>query len=179
MKHLKILTLVLIAAIVTNCKKDDTKDQTKPVIDMSFAGASPMNCDTVRYGNDLILKVKFSDNAELGSFSVSIHDNFDGHSHSTEALECNNHAHEEDEHHMAEDHEQEEGHEHDESGFRFVHDYVIPTGLTEYETTVVIPIPAANEHNEMFEEGSYHFFISLTDKQGWSTEKGLSLTFVY
>ena len=35
------------------------------------------------------MKVRFTDNAELGSYSINIHNNFDHHSHSTEVEECN------------------------------------------------------------------------------------------
>ena len=33
--------------------------------------------------------------------------------------------------------------------------------------------------NGLYDEGDYHFFISLTDKEGWSAQKGLSVKMLH
>lgn len=62
--------------------------------------------------------------------------------------------------------------------FVFIQDYSIPEGLKEYETNLQIYIPAANG-NGIMDGGDYHFFISLTDKEGWSANKGLSIKLLH
>ena len=88
------------------------------------------------------------------------HNNFDHHSHSTEVSACElwpvkipvN-------------------------PFVFIDDFDIPAGSTEFKTSQIISIPTSNGNGE-FDEGDYHFFISLTDKEGWSTQKGLSIKII-
>jgi len=70
------------------CNKENDIDKEKPVIDLSGPDAFPQNCDTIYFGESFNFNVLFSDNVELGSFSIDIHHNFDHHSHSTEVTEC-------------------------------------------------------------------------------------------
>jgi len=127
------------------------------VINIDFEGAFPINCDTLYFGESFTLKLLFSDNAELGSYSIDIHNNFDHHNHSTELTVC------------VLDPVKEPL-----NPYVFINDYAIPEGLREYETNLEISIPAGNTVS-VFDEGDYHFFISLTDKEGWSTQKGLNI----
>jgi hypothetical protein len=55
-----------------------------------------------------------------------------------------------------------------------IEDYDIPEGLDAYETLLEITVPNGNSAGE-FDEGDYHFFVSLTDNEGWSAQKGLSI----
>ena len=107
------------------------------------------------------MKLKFTDNAELGSFSVELHNNFDHHSHSTEVTQCEFSAMKD-----------------PDNPFRFIQDYEIPTGQQEHATDVSIALPSANDEGS-FDEGDYHFFISLTDAEGWSTQKGLNIKMLH
>jgi hypothetical protein len=59
-----------------------------------------------------------------------------------------------------------------------IEEFEIPSNLMEYETDVSIAIPASNGTGS-YDEGDYHFFISLTDAEGWSTQKGLSIKILY
>ena len=59
-----------------------------------------------------------------------------------------------------------------------IEEFEIPSNLMEYETDVSISIPASNGTGS-YDEGGYHFFISLTDTEGWSTQKGLSIKILY
>ena len=158
MKKFKTFFILFLALVILNvCSKDDETDKQKPLIDLSIQGAFPVNCDTIYFGESFIFKVLFSDNAELGSFSIGIHHNFDHHSHSTEVTECNL-----------------DPKKNPVNPFVFIQDYDIPAGLKEYETNQSISVPSGNSSGA-FDEGDYHLFIRLTDKEGWSTQKGLSI----
>ncbi|WP_347840679.1 DUF4625 domain-containing protein [uncultured Draconibacterium sp.] len=150
-----------IVLLATACSDDGQIDKEKPVIDNSFANAFPTNCDTIYFGEAFNLKLLFSDNVELGSYSIDIHNNFDHHSHSTEVAECSLSPKKD-----------------PENPFVFIDDYSIPEGLKDYKTNMSVSIPADNQVG-LFDEGDYHFFVSLTDKEGWSTQMGLSIKIKY
>jgi len=152
-----ILTMML--ALPFSCEKEI--DQEKPSIDLSIPDAFPVNCDTLYFGESFKLKVYFSDNAELGSYSLDIHNNFDHHSHSTEVTVCSL-----------------DPVKDPVNPFLLVDEFGIPSGLKEYETDLPISIPAGNGTG-LFDEGDYHFFISLTDAEGWSSQKGLNLKILH
>ena len=143
------------------CEKDDKIDKEKPTIDLSIQDAFPVNCDTIYFGESFELKVLFSDNIALGSYSIDIHHNFDHHSHSTEVTECSLDPIKE-----------------PVNPFLFIEDYDIPEGKADYETAESIAI-SSGDGNGLFDEGDYHFFISLTDREGWSAQKGLSIKMLH
>lgn len=154
-----IPTILLI--FFSSCEKDEKIDTEKPVIDSSIANAFPVSCDTLYFGESFEFNVLFSDNAELGSYSISIHNNFDHHSHSTEVIECSL-----------------DPIKDPVNPLLFIEDFTIPVGLAKYETNVSIFIPDS-DGGMVYDEGDYHFFISLTDHEGWSAQKGLSIKFLY
>lgn len=147
--------------ILSSCQKENDIDDIKPIIDLSFAEAFPNNCDTLYFGESFTLKMRFTDNRELGTFSIAIHDNFDHHSHSTELTECTL------------DPVKEAI-----NSYRYIQDFEIPAGLMDYETNISIELPSEDQ-NGSFDPGDYHFFISLTDAEGWSAQKGLSIKILY
>ena len=157
MKTYKILLPFLLIVFLNSCEKDKEVDTEKPVIDLSIQDAFPINCDTIYFGETFELKVLFMDNVELGSYSIDIHNNFDHHSHSTEVTEC----------HLDPVKEPI-------NPFLFIDEYQIPSGQPEFKTNLSISIPSGNGNGD-YDEGDYHFFISLTDKEGWSSQKGLSI----
>ncbi len=160
MKIYRILIIpVFFLVFFSSCEKDIDKE--KPTIDLTIQDAFPVNCDTIFFGESFELKVLFADNVELGSYSIDIHHNFDHHSHSTEVTECSL------------DPKKDPAYP-----FLLIEDYAIPTGQNEYETNISISIPSG-DGNELFDEGDYHFFISLTDKEGWSAQKGLSIKMLH
>lgn len=162
MKNFKwILIPVFLFLLISSCDKDEEADTEKPVIDLSMEDAYPVNCDTIYFGEPFKLKAIFSDNVELGSFSMDIHNNFDHHSHSTEVTECDMDPVKE-----------------PVNPFTFIEDYKIPDGLEEYETDLTVSIPSGNDSG-LYDEGDYHFFISLTDIEGWSSQKGLSIKMLH
>ncbi len=162
MKNISILPIIFLAlAFLSSCEKEEAIDLEKPVIDLSIPGAFPVNCDTLYFGESFEFKVLFSDNAELGSFSIDIHNNFDHHSHSTEVTECNL-----------------DPMKAPVNPFLFIEDYAIPEEVNKLETNRPIFIPAGDDDG-LYDEGDYHFFISLTDKEGWSDQIGLSIKMLH
>ena len=156
-----IILLGFLLFFMSSCEKDNDIDTEKPSIDIGFTDAFPVNCDTIYFGESFELKLLFSDNVELGSYSIDIHNNFDHHSHSTEVTSCSFDAVKD-----------------PVNPFTFIDDYTIGSGLKEHQTSLSISVPAGDNAG-MYDEGDYHFFISLTDKEGWSAQKGLSIKMLY
>lgn len=165
MKILKLLSITTVLSFfIYSCEKEDEIDKEKPVIDLSIPNAFPVNCDTLYFGESFNFKVLISDNLELGSisaFSIDIHNNFDNHSHSTEVTACNIDPVKE-----------------PVNPYLFIKSFDIPSGVSKYETNLEISIPSSDSNGD-YDEGDYHFFISLTDKNGWSTQKGLSVKMLH
>lgn len=148
--------LVFTAILLTACNKEDI-DQEKPVINLAIQDSYPRNCDTLWLDESFTFKAMFTDNRELGSFSIEIHENFDHHSHSTEAIACE----------LMPEKEPV-------NPFEFLKDYPIPEGLSRYDALVEITIPQGNIKGD-YDDGDYDLYISLTDREGWSAQKGLSV----
>ncbi|MFA6200210.1 MAG: DUF4625 domain-containing protein [Bacteroidales bacterium] len=163
MKTLKFILIPLLSLLIfSTCNKDESIDTEKPEIDLSIQGAFPIGCDTIYFDEPFTLKALFRDNVELGSFSIDIHNNFDHHSHSTEVIECSL-----------------DPIKQAVNPFTLIQDYKIPASSKEYLTNLTITIPSSNSNGSSFDDGDYHFFISLTDKDGWSTQKGLSIKILH
>ena len=161
MKINKLIVSILLLFVFVSCAKENDVDREKPVIDLTRTDAFPVNCDTLYFGEPFLLNVLFTDNAELGSYSIDIHNNFDHHSHSTEISECNIAANKD-----------------PVNPYLFISDYSIPDGETNFNTNISISIPSG-DGNGLYDEGDYHFYISLTDKEGWSTQKGLNIKMLH
>lgn len=150
--YIAISFLLVIAA----CDPVEIDDQ-KPVVDLSMENAFPVSCDTLYLGENFTWKVRFTDNVELGSYSLEIHHNFDHHAHSTEPASC-----------------ELDPVKETVNPFHTIMDFDIPSGSAEYTVNESIPIPLSDANGE-FDPGDYHFFISLTDREGWSVQKGLNI----
>ena len=135
-------------------------DDQKPVIDLSVEEAFPVNCDTIVLGQSFTFRMKFSDNAELGSYSIEIHHNFDHHAHSTEVEQC------------PLDPVKEPV-----FPLYYLQDFTIPEGTGEFLATQEILLPLAGSDGD-YDTGDYHFFVRLTDREGWSAQKGLSVKLI-
>lgn len=68
--------LLLYITFLSSCEKDNG-DTTKPLIEVS----GPVTNDVFYIGNEIHFEVDFSDNEELKSYKIDIHDNFNGHTH--------------------------------------------------------------------------------------------------
>jgi hypothetical protein len=154
MKQIKLFAaLLLTAALLTQCSKDETTvDTGYPEISTDVAGAFPVQCSELQRGQSFTFKATFTDNVELGSFSLDIHHNFDHHNHSTEVNSCNMEAIKAAVKPMV-----------------FIQTYDIPAGLKTYTPTVTINIPAD------VDPGDYHFLVRVVDREGWPVIKGLSV----
>lgn len=151
MKNYLIVLLTIL--VLTACGEDE-----KPAIDLEYPeiilteDSFPIQCSVVERGSTLNFRALFTDNMELGGFSLDIHHNFDHHTHSTEVSDCDT-----DRVKAAI------------NPLLFIQTYTIPAGLSEYEATAEIDIPAD------VDPGDYHFLIRVTDQKGWQTLKGLSI----
>ena len=125
---------------------------TKPVITDTGITANPIDCQTYRRGETVAVHYVFTDNVELGNYNIEIHHNFDHHTHSTSAVEC-----------------EQAATKSPVKPWVYNQDYSIPSGQRSYTSRVDIPIPAD------IDPGDYHFMIRLTDKAGWQELKAVAI----
>ncbi len=155
-KILRINILVLMAMLTASlwwgCSEKEIDDEPAVII-MNKSHHFPLGCDTVYVGESFTFKATFTDNQELGAFNIDIHHNFDHHSHSTELLNC----------------EMDPKKTPTDNVFLFIQSYSIPDGLTSHHAEATIEIPADAD------TGDYHFFLALTDKEGWQTVRGVGI----
>jgi hypothetical protein len=155
----KIIILLVVLSILLNACQDDEKptiDTEKPLIDLTILDAFPTSCDTLYFDEPFIVKALLTDNVELGAFNIDIHNNFDHHTHSTELEQCTLGAVKT-----------------AENPYVYIQDYTLPV-TNEFTTDVSMTIPSS-DGIDLYDEGDYHFQIRLTDKEGWSTMKGLNV----
>jgi len=114
--------------------------------------ASPLNCQEFVRGGVLPFAYLLTDDVELGTYNLEIHNNFDHHTHSTEAGEC-----------------RQDPVKTPVNPWILNKDYSIPDGLTEYKAEINIPIP------EDIDPGEYHFMIRVTDNSGWQQIRSVGI----
>ena len=154
-KKSNIIILSLLCVLYCACSSDnddDTKDMTFPVISDSGITANPVDCQVYHRGESIPFLYVFTDNMELGSYNIEVHNNFDHHTHSSSSVEC-----------------EQEAKKEPVKPWIFNQDYTIPAGQRSYTAKVSIPIPAD------VDPGDYHFMIRLTDKAGWQTLKAMAV----
>lgn len=157
MNFFRLFTISVLLLAINACSSDSSeKDLTPPQILSAGDYTSPLNCQEFTLGGYLPFNYVFTDNVELGSFNLEIHNNFDHHTHSTEEEDC------------GDEHEHEHGQE-PVNPWIFNKDYPIPAGSTAYEADFMIPIP------EDIDTGEYHFMIRLTDAAGWQQLRSVSI----
>lgn len=146
---LTLVSFIVLLVLTISCDNNvEDKDTEKPMVEFFY----PLSCDTVFPGATFTLNALLTDNVELGAYSIDMHQNFDHHSHSTESDEC----------------------ELDEikeavNPFALMTQGDIPAGETSYELNVPIVIPSD------VDKGDYHLELTVTDKEGWSSFKILSI----
>lgn len=146
------ITLMLLCALCACGSTSKEQDKVPPEIVPIGDYASPRNCQEFARGGTLPFAYAFGDNVELGSFNLEIHNNFDHHTHSTEAGECRP------------DPAKEPVHP-----WIYNQDYPIPASLNYYEAAIDIPVPAD------IDPGEYHFMIRVTDASGWQQLRSVSI----
>ena len=155
MKNMRTNGLFLLfLAVISGCKKDKDGpiDTSYPEIQLESQNSFPKQCSIVKRGESFNVRAMLTDNAELGSLSIDIHNNFDHHSHSTEVADCTM-----------------DPIKPTVKPFLFIKSFPIAGGLKTLEANEVISIPAD------IDPGDYHFLIRVTDKEGWQTIKGISI----
>jgi hypothetical protein len=157
----KFIVILAALTLFTSCEEKVDIDKIKPTIDTEYVDAFPSYCDTLYFGETVNLKAYFTDNVELGAYSIDIHHNFDHHSHGHKIEEC----------YLAPKKQPI-------NPLVFLEDYEIPAGLNEYKVNMPVSIPSTNDSGQ-FDEGDYHFQIFVTDKEGWSTPLGLSIKILH
>lgn len=156
-----IFTFLLFACSKEN---DDPIDQTPPTLDIAYEKAFPRSCMELHKGEKYTFRALAEDNFALASYSVSIHHNFDQHTHDKDHGE----------HH--EDH-------HDEhctlgekktpiNPFHYLKSFTIEGSPQEYEITQEIAIP------KDVDTGDYHVQISVLDISGWQSREFISIKIV-
>lgn len=151
MKKNILIILTVLAALAACTEKDMTPPEILPVGDY----ASPLNCQEFARGAVLPFAYLFTDDTQLGSFNIEVHNNFDHHTHSTEAEEC-----------------KEDPAKEPVNPWIFNQDYPIPAGHTSHEALFDIPIP------EDADPGLYHFMIRVTDASGWQQIRSVSIRLI-
>lgn len=143
----KIIPTLLFLCTLCACSSsddDESKDMTYPEISVEGVVANPVNCEIYHRGDVIPFEYLFTDNQELGSYNIEIHQNFEHHTHSTAAEECP----------MDEVKEPVKP-------WVYNQDFSIPAGLRTFKARHDILIPAD------IDTGDYHFMIRLTDYAGW------------
>ena len=161
-KYLALLILVLV--FQNSCTDDDdsTIDTVKPSIDLTIANAFPTSCDTLYFDEPFTVKALSTDNVELGTYNIDIHNNFDQHAHSTGGFDqCTFDAVK-----MAV------------NPYVLIQDYTIPAASAEYTTEISMTIPGS-DGTDLYDEGDYHFELTVVDKEGWSTLVGLNIKILH
>ena len=150
-----LLSLLLLCALCACSGSDDneSRDMTQPVISDQGITANPVECQQYHPGDVIPFHYVFTDDVELGNYNIEIHNNFDHHTHSGSAVEC-----EKDAPKVA-----------GAKAWVFNQDYSIPEGKRTYTARIDIPIPADAE------TGDYHFMIRLTDRAGWQQLKAMAI----
>lgn len=140
------LSLILLCALSACSSSDDSesKDMTYPEISDKGIVAVPTDCDVFNRGEVIPFNYLFTDDTELGSYNIEIHNNFDHHTHSTSSVEC------------AMDAKKEPV-----KPWVYNQDFAIPAGQRSYTARHDIAIPADAD------PGDYHFMVRLTDRAGW------------
>lgn len=150
-KHLIFYSL-LLCLLVTSCSKEESsKDLEKPVIETN-SDAVPQNCQVFYKGEEIPFRYTFTDNEGLGSYNIEIHNNFDHHTHSTDAGDCQ----------LGEEKKPVKP-------WVYNKDFMIQENSLRYNAQVNIPIPAD------IDSGDYHFMIRVTDRSGWQELKAASI----
>lgn len=151
---LSVFFAALLFTACTNNGDEVVKDMEKPVIS-DGAVPSPIDCQVYKKGETIAVRYTFTDNVELGNYNIEIHNNFDHHSHSTSAVEC-------------------EFFPIKSAVNPFIYNktFSIPQGSKTYEAKADIVIPTN------IDSGDYHFEITVSDQAGWQQLKSVSIKIV-
>ena len=147
-----IYSSLLLCALCACSSSDKTEDMLLPEITADGEQTCPVDCQQFKRGSVIAFHYLLSDNVELGSYNIEVHNNFDHHTHSTSAAEC-----------------EIETEKKPVNPWVFNSDFDIPEGLRTYTAVINIDIPAD------IDPGNYHFMVRLTDQAGWQQLKSMAV----
>tara|TARA_R110002050_G_scaffold255741_1_gene394467 strand:- start:441 stop:920 length:480 start_codon:yes stop_codon:yes gene_type:complete len=153
----KYFYIAILILVVSSCTTDDNadKDEQKPTIDINYDEGFPQACSQLVRGETYSFKAMVSDNAELASYSLDIHHNFDHHTHDDQDGECGL------------DPKKKAA-----NPWIFIENYSIEGGLTNYEIGISLTIP----HN--IDTGDYHCSFSVIDETGWQSRTSVDIKII-
>lgn len=125
---------------------------TYPVISDVDIVANPIDCQVYKRGEVIPFHYVFTDDTELGSFNIEIHNNFDHHTHGTSSAECPMDAEKK-----------------PQNPWIYNKDFSIPSGQRTYSARFDISIPSD------VDPGDYHFMIRVTDQAGWQQLRAMAI----
>ncbi|MFY0714081.1 DUF4625 domain-containing protein [Seonamhaeicola sp. NFXS20] len=158
MKNLKLRVIPsLIILLIMSCSSDDNnaKDLEKPTITVNYDGGFPQGCQELLKGETYNFKALVTDNLELASYSIDIHNNFDHHTHDDQVATCDL-----------------DPVKDPTNPFIYIESFSIESGQTSYEFNVSITIPTD------IEAGDYHCSYSVTDVTGWQSITSIDIKIV-
>ncbi len=158
MKTIHLAYLLLLSGIFFGGCDTDSIDQERPIIDFTLEGSFPQACDTIYFDEAFELRAFFSDNESLASFSLDVHHNFDHHSHSTEPVNCDLDSTKE-----------------AINPFVFIQDYLLSSAEIEVSEQILF----SSDSSQLHDSGDYHFFLRLTDINGWTSYRGVPVKLLY
>ena len=149
-----VLSLLLLCALCACSSSDEeaTKDMQQPVITDQGITANPIDCQVYQRGETIPFHYVFTDDRELGNFNIEIHNDFEHHTHSGSAVEC-----------------ESDDKKDPVNPWVYNRDFTIPAAQRSYDAQINIPIPAD------IDPGEYHFMVRLTDKAGWQQLKAVAI----
>ena len=155
MKKLLLSIILLHALGACSSSDEEKKDLKKPTISSVGITANPIECQVYNKGETIPFQYVFQDDTELGNYNIEIHNDFDHHTHSTEASDC-----------------PLDEKKNPVNPWVYNKDYGIPSGKRTYTASVDIPIP------DNIDAGDYHFMIRVTDAAGWQELKSVSIKII-
>lgn len=138
-----------IALSIISCSDDDDNiiDTQAPEISI----IEPHDEEEIAPGGEIHFDAIFTDNVELASYKIEVHNDFDEHTHAVLKQE-----------------------DHQDNPWSYSEVFTIPAGQTSFEAQVEIPVPS-EIGGEPVSEGQYHFGVYVTDTAGNESQAFLEL----
>lgn len=143
------LFTLTVTFFITSCSEDDDAviDTQAPQINIS----EPHDEEEIAPGGEVHFDALFTDNVELASYKIEIHNSFDDHTHAVLKQE-----------------------DHRDNPWSYSEVFNIPSGQSSFDAHHIIPVPA-EIGGEPVSEGHYHFGVYVTDASGNESQAFLEL----
>ncbi|GLB49121.1 DUF4625 domain-containing protein [Neptunitalea lumnitzerae] len=150
-------TAILVVGSISSCSNDSSEDNdlTRPTISLDYNNGFPQSCAQLQRGETYTFKAMVSDNDELASYSLDIHNNFDHHTHDDQGVQCDLDAVKS-----------------AVNPFIYMENFTIESGLSSYEIEITLTIP------EAIDTGDYHCAYSVTDITGWQSRTSVDIKII-